>query len=246
MRSLPILTALLLTTPLHAADPEAPPRRPGENYPAAAASAGQHGSTIVGFDIVETGKVEHCTVVRSSGAPVLDAAACHLIEEGTVFKVDKPVAERRLETRHSETTVHWLIAGATPGPNDLPIAANDIAVPHDPTLAARNRGQPVGREPIRQPVDPDALPEGLADGRGGATAAVLMVDPNGRVTSCGLVRTSGTQELDKATCDFARRVLRYRPAIDPAGRPVHGLDLFKFDWTPAAAPPAESSTPSNP
>lgn len=160
MRSLPILACLLLSTPVLAADPEAPPRRPGENYPAAAASAGQHGSTIVGFDIIETGKVEHCTVVRSSGAPVLDAAACHLIEEGTVFKVDKPVAERRLEPRHSETTVHWLISGATPGPNDLPIAANDIAVPHDPTLAARNRGQPVGASRSASRSTPTPCPKG--------------------------------------------------------------------------------------
>lgn len=230
-----------------AADPQSPPRRLGENYPAAAASTGRHGSTIVGFDIAESGRVENCTTVRSSGTPVLDSAACALIGNGTVFKVDTPPAGTPLQRMHSESTVHWAIAGAAQTADDLPIGGNDIVVPYDPMLARHNRGRTVAREPVRGALPVDNLPEGVADGRGGKTAVVLTIDPRGRVIGCGLARSSGTPDLDRKTCDFARQ-LRYRPAADAGGRALHGLDLFTFNWAPAVpageAPPV--SVPANP
>jgi protein TonB len=48
----------------------------------------------------------------------------------------------------------------------------------------------------------------------------LEISPQGRVSRCMITRSSGSSALDLATCRLATKRLRYRPATDPAGRPV--------------------------
>lgn len=67
----------------------------------------------------------------------------------------------------------------------------------------------------------------------GATGTVvvhLSVGPDGRVGGCRVARSSGSAELDEATCRLARQRFRYRPALDSAGRPVADTVGWKQTW----------------
>ncbi|MGA9581080.1 MAG: energy transducer TonB [Allosphingosinicella sp.] len=72
-----------------------------------------------------------------------------------------------------------------------------------------------------------------AASRAGATGTVvvhLSVDPDGRVGGCRIARSSGSAELDEATCRLARQRFRYRPASDSQGRPVADTVGWKQTW----------------
>jgi len=48
----------------------------------------------------------------------------------------------------------------------------------------------------------------------------LTVGPDGRVTNCTIVQSSGSVALDSATCNVMRRRARFTPARDGAGNPI--------------------------
>ncbi|GAA4011751.1 hypothetical protein GCM10022280_06810 [Sphingomonas swuensis] len=61
----------------------------------------------------------------------------------------------------------------------------------------------------------------------------LLVGRDGRTLDCQITASSGIGELDDATCAAARRRLRWRPAIDSAGRVVEAWAPGNFVWHPA-------------
>ncbi|WP_448658607.1 energy transducer TonB [Sphingomonas sp. CJ99] len=67
-------------------------------------------------------------------------------------------------------------------------------------------------------------------GAGGRVIVTLDVDARGRVTGCAVMRSSGTQALDDATCTLARKRFRYTPARDADGRAVAGQAGYRQDW----------------
>ena len=50
--------------------------------------------------------------------------------------------------------------------------------------------------------------------------AELSVDPQGRVSACRIIRSSGHTTLDQATCQILQRWATFRPARDAHGTPV--------------------------
>jgi protein TonB len=69
--------------------------------------------------------------------------------------------------------------------------------------------------------------------RAGATGSVtvtLDITPDGRVSGCTVVRSSGTPALDATTCRLARQRFRFEPARDTAGNPVPGVAGWRQDW----------------
>ncbi len=102
-----LLALLWMTSPVFAAPygPAAPSRdRPAplawlrqEDYPSASLASRESGEVTAAFDVTETGAVEHCRVVRSSGYLRLDDATCDLIERRARYRPaedasGKPVA----------------------------------------------------------------------------------------------------------------------------------------------------------
>ena len=92
-----VLPCLLILTSLVAATygPAAPaPRdRPAllnwlhqSDYPEESLAAGEQGEVTASFDVTETGAVENCKVIRSSGYLRLDDATCPLIEERARYR----------------------------------------------------------------------------------------------------------------------------------------------------------------
>lgn len=51
-----------------------------DDYPAKAAGTGAHGKVIARLTVDTTGRVTACTIVQSSGYPVLDEATCKILQ----------------------------------------------------------------------------------------------------------------------------------------------------------------------
>ena len=67
--------------------------------------------------------------------------------------------------------------------------------------------------------------------QGSATIA-FRVNPNGRISGCRVVHSSGDPYVDAMVCDAATRWLVFDPARDPTGRPV-GQDItYTPNWRP--------------
>jgi protein TonB len=59
-----------------------------------------------------------------------------------------------------------------------------------------------------------------ASGAEGTAQATLTVGPDGRVTGCNLIRSTGNGSLDSATCNILRRRAKFVPARDSSGNPT--------------------------
>jgi protein TonB len=58
--------------------------------------------------------------------------------------------------------------------------------------------------------------------RGARVDLILRVDNRGFVSECSVGRGTGVPAIDNAMCNIAHDRLRFRPALDRAGRPVAG------------------------
>jgi protein TonB len=68
--------------------------------------------------------------------------------------------------------------------------------------------------------------------QGSATIA-FRVNPNGRISQCRVVRSSGDPLVDAMVCDAATRWLVFDPARDPTGRPVAQDITYTPNWRPS-------------
>lgn len=64
----------------------------------------------------------------------------------------------------------------------------------------------------------------------GATGFALTVDPRGRVASCLVTESSGSVDLDEATCRLVSDRARFQPATDARGRAVEGGYTSRVHW----------------
>jgi periplasmic protein TonB len=64
----------------------------------------------------------------------------------------------------------------------------------------------------------------------GTVTVRYRVEPDGVVTNCVILQTSGFAELDQTTCRLIQRRFEYRPARDAAGRPVPQELIKTYDW----------------
>jgi len=70
----------------------------------------------------------------------------------------------------------------------------------------------------------------LREEREGSTGFRVSVGTDGKVTSCEVIRSSGSPDLDQATCDNVRRRARFTPATDGEGNPVSGSYSNTIRW----------------
>jgi TonB family protein len=64
----------------------------------------------------------------------------------------------------------------------------------------------------------------------GVTSFDLLVDPSGRVVDCTVSKSSGHEDLDKATCSLASFRARFTPARGPGGEPAYGVYRSQAIW----------------
>jgi len=79
----------------------------------------------------------------------------------------------------------------------------------------------------------------------------LTIPPDGRVQACEIEQSSGNPQVDKYTCDLARRRALFRPALSAAGAATYGIYRIPIVWAkePAKFPRVQDLTvalPSRP
>lgn len=70
----------------------------------------------------------------------------------------------------------------------------------------------------------------IREGREGTTAFRVSIGTDGRVTDCMIIRSSGSQDLDDATCAKVSKRAKFEPATDSAGNPVAGSYANSIRW----------------
>ena len=70
----------------------------------------------------------------------------------------------------------------------------------------------------------------LREEREGVTGFRVSVGPDGKVSDCSVTSSSGSPDLDQATCDNVRRRARFQPATDGEGNPTTGSYSNRIRW----------------
>src|SRR5436190_2035752 len=67
-------------------------------------------------------------------------------------------------------------------------------------------------------------------GGGGTVSVRFTVEVDGHVGRCVVDRSSGNRLLDDTTCRLIQQRYRFRPSLDPSGRPVRSQIVEDHSW----------------
>lgn len=70
----------------------------------------------------------------------------------------------------------------------------------------------------------------LREERAGVTGFRVTVTPDGRAGDCVVTSSSGSPDLDEATCSNVKRRARFNPATDGEGKPTTGSYSGRIRW----------------
>jgi len=122
------------------------------------------------------------------------------------------------------------IVQTVPPPAPPPV----IVAPPAPVAAPPPRVQPKQATPKGNPANwattNDYPTRALREEREGTTGFRVTVGPDGRVTSCSVTSSSGSPDLDEATCSNVTRRARFNPATDGEGNPTTGQYSSRVRW----------------
>lgn len=109
-----------------------------------------------------------------------------------------------------------------------PIVAPPAPVPAAPRVQPR---QPTPKgNPANWATTNDYPTRALREEREGTTSFRVTVGPDGRVTGCSVTSSSGSPDLDDATCQNVTRRARFNPATDGEGQPTSGSYANRVRW----------------
>jgi protein TonB len=66
----------------------------------------------------------------------------------------------------------------------------------------------------------------------GSVAISIRVNPDGSVSNCRIVRTSGSPYADSLMCELTQEYVRFSPARDPSGRAIAEDVTWVPNWSP--------------
>ncbi|MGE8142530.1 TonB family protein [Novosphingobium sp. NPDC080210] len=122
------------------------------------------------------------------------------------------------------------IVQTVPPPAPPPV----IVAPPAPIAAPPPRVQPKQATPKGNPANwattNDYPTRALREEREGTTGFRVTVGADGRVTSCSITSSSGSSDLDEATCSNVTRRARFNPATDGEGNPTTGQYSSRVRW----------------
>ena len=122
--------------------------------------------------------------------------------------------------------VYFVYLLAAIGATGNPSSAQDVASP--PPLS-RSDPKPRGNPGLW--ADPNDYPSvALQKEIEGTTGFSVTVGPDGRVFDCAITSSSGSPELDMATCTNVKRRARFEPALDASGAPTTGKYANRIRW----------------
>jgi len=115
-----------------------------------------------------------------------------------------------------------------------PVNLAPPAPPAAPPAPPPPRIQPKGAQPKGNPANwattNDYPTRALREERAGTTGFRVGVGPDGKVTSCSVTSSSGSPDLDEATCSNVTRRARFAPATDGEGNPTTGSYSNRIRW----------------
>ena len=94
---------------------------------------------------------------------------------------------------------------------------------------APKAAMPLG-SPGKWATTDDYPPRALREGREGVARFRVTVGADGRVRNCEITASSGSPDLDRATCDNVARRARFVPATDASGAKVGGSYSNAVKW----------------
>ena len=71
----------------------------------------------------------------------------------------------------------------------------------------------------------------------GTTVTEISVSPAGRPSACRVIQTSGSRELDAATCQLIMQRFKFKPARNAAGQAISGAVEYEQEWDAPPPPP---------
>jgi hypothetical protein len=162
-----------------------------------------------------------CVVVRTSGDPHADDAAC-----------EKAKMINRTGDRHYPTGTRFY-GDINRHPAECRVKGEPVAeeyramcARHVAAMRKSRMAMAIAHLDWLQPSDFDAL-----EGPGGRGTLRLAVDENGRAIYCIPFKSSGNPMLDKRACEAMLRRARYEPALNSAGEPTPSIDHRIFNWS---------------
>lgn len=70
----------------------------------------------------------------------------------------------------------------------------------------------------------------LREGREGTAWFTVDVTVDGRAENCMITQSTGSEDLDQATCANVIQRARFNPALDASGKPMRGRYSGKMAW----------------
>jgi protein TonB len=111
----------------------------------------------------------------------------------------------------------------------VPIIAPPAPVAPPPPRVQPKQPTPKGN-PANWATTNDYPTRALREEREGTTSFRVSVGPDGRVTGCSVTSSSGSPDLDDATCANVTRRARFNPATDGEGQPTTGSYSNRVRW----------------
>ncbi|MCE2842158.1 MAG: energy transducer TonB [Novosphingobium sp.] len=111
----------------------------------------------------------------------------------------------------------------------VPIIAPPAPVAPPPPRVQPKQPTPKGN-PANWATTNDYPTRALREEREGTTSFRVSVGPDGRVTGCTVTSSSGSPDLDEATCSNVTRRARFNPATDGEGQPTSGSYSNRVRW----------------
>ncbi|MFZ5741734.1 MAG: energy transducer TonB [Pseudomonadota bacterium] len=116
----------------------------------------------------------------------------------------------------------------------IPAPPAPVALPAPPAAPPPPRFTPKAAAPKGNPgnwaTSNDYPSRALREEREGTTGFRVTVGTDGKVTDCQITRSSGSADLDDATCSNIRRRARFTPATDGDGNPTTGSYSNSIRW----------------
>ena len=111
----------------------------------------------------------------------------------------------------------------------VPVLAPPAPVAPPPPRVQPKQATPKGN-PGNWATTNDYPTRALREEREGTTSFRVTFGPDGRVTSCEITGSSGSDDLDAATCSNVTRRARFNPATDGDGNPTTGSYSNRVRW----------------
>lgn len=200
------LAALAVLTALAAAPVAAQePRRvyvPAVDYPPDVRPGAAEYQVRVRYELNRAGRIARCTIARPSGQPSLDVETCRILQTRARIRPER-------ERMRGQLVFTWL-------------GEASLSVPH-------TRGEPLSYSFAQVISDADYPAEAMRREESGAVGYEVTVSANGAPRACRVTQPSGSESLDRRTCELVMERSAYIPATDGSG-PLGGVSHGRIRW----------------